>query len=225
MLSPFKFLEKVSKDSDTYKEDYFYKINIYISSAAWEIRNIGVKLIGLFQDQSKADYLTGILASKTENGFVRRNALTSLNRLETWNPEVKRLVMELLVDSYYEVRSAAVDFLTKHSSPKDYADYEKIVRIRLKKCTIEEKLAYLKLIANIGDKKEINYLGDYYLSSNSLIREELLELIYNFYRRNLLTADEVREHIQEILITSNNMTPEFAIKAIIKKIYKEIEKG
>jgi len=227
MLSPFQFLEKVSKNSDTFKDDYIYKINIYISSARWEIRNVGVKLIGLFKDGSKANFLVELLKSKKNNGFVKRNAIHSLSQLNIWNPGIKKLIIDMLSDSYYEVRAAALQFLARSSTGNDYNEYKNILyrRIKLKKSTLEEQLACLKLIAKVGGKEELDLLQDFYLSSNSLVREEFLELLYSFFRRKLLSAEETREHIGRILITSNNLNPGFKLKSIIKKIYKEIEKG
>ena len=223
MLSPFRFLEKVSGNADAYKDDYMYKISIYISSAGWEIRNVGVKLIGLFKDKSKADYLVDILKSGKENGFIKRNALTSLRQLNVWNSEIKKLLLESLNDRYYEVRVAAIDYLAQSGTAKDFEDYKAIIHKRMKRAAVEEKLALLRLIARIGDKEEIDELEDLYLSSNSLIREELLQLLHGFFRRKLLTAEEVREYVSKVLITSNNLNPEFNLKSIIKKIYKEIE--
>jgi len=225
MLSPFQFLEKISKNSDAYKDDYFYKINIYTSSSRWEIRNIGIKLIGLFKDTGKVNYLKDLLKSEKENGFIKRNALNSLVQLNAWNPELKALQRHLLEDPYYEVRVAAILYLAKCGTANDYNEYKELLHQRLKKrtCTIEEQLAWLKLAAKLGSKDELNLLSDFYLSSNSLIREELLELLYNFHRRKLLSTDELKDQVGKILITSNHLNPEFKLKSIIKKIYKEIE--
>jgi hypothetical protein len=223
MLSPFKFLEKVSKDSDGYKDDYLYKINIYISSARWEIRNVGVKLIGLFKDKSKIDYLVDILKSGKENGFVKRNAINSLRQLNAWNADIKKLLLEMIDDGYYEVRVAALDYLAQECTPADYSSYREIVHKRMKRAGIEELLSILRLIARAGNNDELILLKKWYLSSNSLAREELLLLLHSFYRRKLLTAQETREEVQKVLITSNNLSPEFKLKVIIKKIYKEIE--
>lgn len=223
MLSPFGFLGKVSRDPDAFKDDYFYKINIYISSGSWEIRNVGVKLIGLFKDKSKADYLVSILEARTENGFIRRNALASLRQMNYWNADMKNLLLRLMQDGYYEVRVAAIDFLAQSSSAKDYDSYRERVQKRLRKARTEEKLALIRLIARIGDKNELTNLDHLFLNSNSLLREELLKLLHGFYRRKLLDADEVRQYVKRTLITSNNMHPDFNLKSIIKKIYKEIE--
>ncbi|NIN41171.1 MAG: murein biosynthesis integral membrane protein MurJ [Candidatus Aminicenantes bacterium] len=225
MLSPFRFLEKAAKNSDVFKDDYLYKVNIYLSSAGWEIRNIGIKLIGLFKDASKVDYLVDLLRSKKENGFIRRNAVNALKVFNIWNPDVKEVMMELLADSYYEVRAAAIDYLAKSCPARDYHDFKDAIHKRLKsrKTSIEEQLACLRLMAKMGDKEEMGILEEFFVSSNSLVREELLELLYNFYRRKILSAEELQEFTGKILITSNNLNPEFKLKSIIRKIYKEIE--
>ncbi|MCP5046656.1 MAG: murein biosynthesis integral membrane protein MurJ, partial [bacterium] len=223
MLSPFKFLEVVSKDRESYKDDYFYKINIYLASGRWEVRNVGIKLVGLFKDATKVGYLLSVLKSRKENGFVKRNALNSLRQLNPWNPDIKNLMLKMLADPYYEVRAATLYYLSKNSSAKDYLEYKATVHRCLHKGSLEEKLACLKLIAKIGSKEELESMEPLYLGSNSLIREELLELLYGFYRRKLLAAEELKEHIGRILITSNNLNPEFKLKSIVKKIYKEIE--
>ena len=225
MLSPFQFLEKVTKNSDAYKDDYFYKINIYSASGRWEIRNVGVKLIGLFKDGSKVDWLGDLLKSRNENGFIKRNALHSLTQLNACNPALKPIITDLLRDSYYEVRAAAISYLAKCGTAGDYQEHKEMLHHRLKKrkLNIEEQLAWLKLVARWGGKEELDMLQDFYLSSNSLVREELLELLYSFYRRKLLSGNELKEQVGKILITSNHLNPEFKLKAIIKKIYKEIE--
>lgn len=223
LLSPFKFLEAIAKDPGAYYDDYFYKINIYISSPNWEIRNVGVKLIGLFKDKAKVDVLVEILKSRKENGFIKRNALVALKQLDIWDDEFKSLLAVLLKDSYYEVRVAAIQYLAKCVPPHEFDVFREAIREKLLRSTIEERLAALRLTARLGNVGDLEYLNGFYLHSNSLLREDLLELLYNFYRRKILTAEEIREHVGRVLITSNNLTPEFKLRATIKKILREIE--
>jgi murein biosynthesis integral membrane protein MurJ/undecaprenyldiphospho-muramoylpentapeptide beta-N-acetylglucosaminyltransferase len=223
LLSPFEFLKKVSASPQSYREDFFYKINIYMSSKKWEIRNIGVKLIGLFQDAGKTNLLLNILKSDDENGFIKRNALVSLGQLDFWDDGQKEMIRKLLNDSYYEVRAAAIDYLVRQLRIEDFDYFRDIIQKKLKKSSLEEKLSCLKLIARVGSKVDFDRLGHFYLSVNSLIRERLAELIYSFYRRDVLNKDELLENIEKILKTSNNLHPEFKLKTIIKDIYKELE--
>lgn len=223
LLSPFQFLDKVGRQPDQYYDDYSYKINIYTSSSSWEVRNVGIKLIGIFKDKEKVSYLLEVLNSAGVNGFIKRNALIALRQLDIWNPEMAELVERLLHDPYYEVRVAAIDYLRECVPARDYAQFKEIIRRKLKRATWEEKIACMKLLARMGDVEDLPYLEDYFLNSNSLLREELLELIHGFYRRKLLTPQEVKGYIEKILITSNNLSPEFRLRSLIKKIYREIE--
>jgi len=224
MLSPFGFFKKVSADPQKFRDNYLYKINIYLSSQKWEIRNIGVKLIGLFNQVSKSEYLFDILKSKTEKGFIKRNALVSLQQLNIWNPELKALVYKLLTDTYYEVRVAAINYITHCMTIEDYAYFKDSIYKKLKHSGIEEKMACLKLIGKFGGKDDVEKLGHFCLSSNSLIREELLETFFSLYKRKILSKIETKDYLDRILITSNNLNPEFRLKSILKKIYKELDK-
>jgi len=222
MLSPFGFLEEVKKDPEVYRKEYLYKINIFLSSTRWEIRNIGIKLIGLFRVKTKADYLINILKSKEENGFVRRNSVISLKQLGSWSPKIRGLLMELLRDPYYEVRVAAVNYLGNNLEPEKYESFRKIIHHKLRTSTLEEKLACIKLVSKLGNRDDLEVLTGFFLSGNSLLREELLELIYNYFKRGVLSKEEIKENLDKILVTSNNLFPEFKLKSIIYKISKEI---
>ena len=223
LLSPFRFMETVSANPDFYKNEYRYKINLYLSSPDWEIRNIGLKLIGLFKDKSKSAYLIDMLASGQGNGFMRRNALVALRAINHWNPETKELLLRLLKDGYFEVRSAAIDTLAQHISEGEYVGMRQAIQRRLGRGSLDERIACLRLMARKGGKDDLPRLQRLYLDNNSLIREEVLELLYAFYRRNLLTPAEIRDQVQQVLITSDHLTPEFRIKSIINRIYREIE--
>jgi hypothetical protein len=222
LLSPFRFLEIVSVNPDFYKNEYRYKISIYLSNTNWEIKNIGIKLIGLFKEKGKSAYLVNMLVAGQGNGFMRRNALQALKVINLWNPEIKELLLRLLKDRYFEVRVAALDILRENISEAEYEDLKNPIYFKLRHGKFEEKTACLRLIARKGNASDLEQLGPLYLDSNSLIREELLELLYVFYRRGLLSNAEIKNHIEQVLITSNHLAPEFKIKSIINRIYREI---
>ena len=222
MLSPFRFLERVSVDPNKYRRDFHYKINLYCSSPEWEIRNVGVKLIGLFHDTSKVSLLINLLRNSGEKGFIRRNALTALSQMKSWDPEWPPLFRRLLQDTYYEVRVAALKHLTLTLSDDDYADFSDLVRKRLRRGGVEECLAAMELVANHGEKEDLDFMEPFFLHPNSRIREGLLELFRAFHRRGRLTGEEVKDLIARVLITSNNLQPEFRLKALIRRIYEEI---
>ena len=223
LLSPFRFLEIVSVNPEFYKAEYRYKISLYLSNRNWEIKNVGIKLIGLFKDKGRSSYLVEMLASGQGNGFMRRNALLALRAVNLWNEEIKELLLRLLKDSYFEVRAAALEYLGQNISESEYAEMHEAIRRRLDRGSNDEKIACLRLMARKGNGSDLPRLQRLYLDSNSLIREEVLELLYSFYRRNLLKPAEIKSQVQQVLVTSDHLTPEFRIKSIIHRIYREID--
>ncbi len=223
LLSPFRFMDTVAANPEFYKAEYRYKINLYLSNPNWEIKNIGIKLIGLFKDKSRGAYLVDLLAAGQGNGFMRRNALVALKAIHLWNQEIKELLLRLLQDGYFEVRAAAMDYLGQHISESEYVELQKTIQRRLDRGSLDEQIACLRLMARKGGPGDLPRLQRLYLGSNSLIREEVLELLYSFYRRNLLPPAEIKRQLQQVLVTSDHLTPEFRIKSIISRIYREID--
>ena len=224
LLSPFRFLEAVAPNPDFYKSEYRYKISIYLASSSWEVRNVGIKLVGLFKDKGKVPFLVAMLQSGRGNGFLRRNALLALKAVNPWSDEIKTLLLHLLKDNYFEVRAAALDYLAQNISESEYVELRPSVQRRLARGSSEEKTASLRLMARKGGLDDLPRLQRLYLASSSLVREEVLELLYSFYRRGLLGADEVKKQVQQVLVTSNHLTPEFRIKSIIQRIYREADR-
>lgn len=223
VLPPGRFFEKVRQNPYHFKDEYRYKINLYLNSTNWETRNIGIKLAGLFKDESKIPYLIEIVRGRGRDGFLRRNSMLALKELGPWNAEIRNLLQAVLDDSYYEVRVAAVQFLHNHLPAGEYDVFRPQLLAKLRSGFIEEQLAAVRLLARVGTADDLSHLTRLNMNSNSLVREEILETLYNFYRRGLFNAETLKSHLQAVLITSNNLQPEFRIKAIMQRIYRELE--
>jgi len=224
MASPFGFLERVSGEPLKYNDDFSYKINIFLNSPKWEIRNIGVKLIGLFRDKSKLNFLMKTISENKENGFIMRNSVNSLGKIMEWNTESKEVLLKSIEDKYYEVRVSSIKVITGHFTDNDHEYFNKFSRSKFDKAVIEEKLAYIKLMSVSGTLNELDFLSKYFLSENSLIREELLKMVLSFYRKDILNKVDVIKYTDRILLTSNNMKPYFRLKSILNEIHSEINK-
>jgi putative peptidoglycan lipid II flippase len=224
LLSPFGFWDVVSKNPERYQDEYRYKINLYLASPRWEVRNIGVKLIGRFQERVRADFLIDLLQSGRECGFLRRNALQSLTELGTWDTRIRALILQMLDDPYYEVRVAAFRNLEETSDPREFPFFRKAIAGKFARLGAEEKNACLRLIARKGDREDLPLLDRLYTSGNSLIREEVLELLLGFFRRGVLGAPETIDLAGRVLITSNHLRAEFRIKSLMQQIRRETEK-
>ncbi len=224
MAPPESFLERIKSDPDKFKKEYLYKINIYLNSSRWEIRNVGIKLIGLFSDDSKVKYLSEKIRNRSGNGFVRRNSVVSLRKIMTWTKETREVLLYGINDPYYEVRVASIDAIKQHIPQEEYERFSEIARIRFNKSSTEEKLALIRLLSIAGTRNDLDFLRKYFLSENSLIREEILRLILKFYRKDILTKVDVIKYIDKILLTSNNMKPDFKLRSVLNEIHTEINK-
>jgi len=224
MAPPQTFLSRVQPEPEKFREDYLYKINIYLNSTGWEIRNVGVKLIGLFRDHTQAGYLVDIITNRKENGFLRRNSVNSLRKVMNWNTETKKTLLCGISDPYYEVRVASINAITDHIEKEDFDRFSGIVKKRFNKACTEEKLACIRLLAKAGNREDLDFLSDYFLDENSLIREEILRMILHFYRRDFLSKVDVIKYIDRVLLTSNNMKPNFKLRSILNEIHEEINR-
>ncbi|MCK5220270.1 MAG: murein biosynthesis integral membrane protein MurJ [Candidatus Aminicenantes bacterium] len=224
MSSPFGFLERVSIEPLKYSDDFCYKINIFLNSPKWEIRNVGIKLIGLFRDKSKLNFLLKTISERKENGFIIRNSVNSLGKIMEWGNETKEVLLKSIEDKYYEVRVSSIKVITGHFTENDYKYFNSFARSKFDRSVTEEKLAYIKLMSVSGTLDELNFLTKYFLSENSLIREELLKMVLSFYRKDILNKVDVIKYTDRILLTSNNMKPHFRIKSILNEIHSEINK-
>jgi UDP-N-acetylglucosamine--N-acetylmuramyl-(pentapeptide) pyrophosphoryl-undecaprenol N-acetylglucosamine transferase len=92
-----------------------------LASVRWEHRNLGVKLVGLLQARDKLPLVIALLNDRRpaawykrlfggdfeQVGFVRRNALTCIARLDIVTASVVDVLAAASADPYYEVRGEA----------------------------------------------------------------------------------------------------------------------
>jgi UDP-N-acetylglucosamine--N-acetylmuramyl-(pentapeptide) pyrophosphoryl-undecaprenol N-acetylglucosamine transferase len=92
-----------------------------LGAAAWEQRNLAVKLLGLLQAREHVDLVVEVIVDRTpagwlarlfggdfrQVGFIRRNALAALARLGVVTDEVERGLVVAMGDPYYEARAEA----------------------------------------------------------------------------------------------------------------------
>jgi len=223
LLTPFEFLSRAGNNPEKYRQDYRYKVDLYLAHPGWEVQNVGIKLIGLFRLVEKSGYLLDLLNSRPRNGFVRRNAVHALGALEIWNPRIRQLMKRLLKDPYYEVRVACLDLLRRRMPESEFTDFKNMIHRILRSGMVEEKKAVLRMIGRKGDCRELESCEAFLLHPNSILRETFLNTLSDLYQRGKLDREGVEAYLQRILITSNHLEPRFRIKSMINRIYREIE--
>lgn len=107
-----------------------YRADSCLASDAWQIRNVGVKLVGLLGYAERLPHLLAMLSDRTpagwfervlggdfrQVGFIRRNICMAVSQLGMYDTEVRVALMSALSDPYFEVRSSAARALSALSS-------------------------------------------------------------------------------------------------------------
>ena len=157
----WKHKEDLSESEKAYLE---YKTDELLCSGRWQDRNLGVKLVGLtgyrkrlptlvhaITDRTPAAWHRKILGGDFEQvGFVRRNALQAVWRLNAYDAEVRRALLAALKDPYFEVRSWAARGIERLApSIGEDAELERRLRENLKDGRFEVIVHSLRALGRI----------------------------------------------------------------------------
>jgi UDP-N-acetylglucosamine--N-acetylmuramyl-(pentapeptide) pyrophosphoryl-undecaprenol N-acetylglucosamine transferase len=208
---------------------------------SWQERNLGIKLIGLlgakekipailalYFDRKPVVWLKRILGGDFEQvGFIRRNVITALVRLNELTPEVEKALLAGLTDPYYEVRAeaahAAAFFNPRLSSP------ENLISGLLELLTdpsIDVTVAAAEALGIIGGENDaLPALLGMWDSRMWKIRAAVLQGILHLVRRGEGgDLDELQKQIPKFILTSTDFRPQFEIKAIYRHLMELVSR-
>ena len=206
-----------------------------LTAPAWEQRNVGVKLVGLLKAQDKLPLLLALLADRrpasglrrllggdfVQVGFIRRNIITAIVRLDVVSAEVEAALLDAFADPYYEVRAeaarAAAHFGARLPSR---ARFVAAVIALLHDRTIEVASAAAESLGRLGDAADA--LPALLAMSEARfwkVRAAALKGILS-----LVTRGEVRDYsalragLAAFVLSSTDFTPQFEIKAAYRHL-------
>lgn len=244
-LSPFDLVRRFSGGRDqafieSVGEDYLkYRVDGYLKSASWPIRNEGVKLVGLLGYRDRLPFILGLLRDRTpapvlqrlfggdyrQVGFIRRNAVTTITRLGVYDTAVRAALVDLLADPYYEVRSAAARAFAALAPESGERDAEALDGLRglLRESSFETRSAAILALGKMGDGKAAEWLRPFYQDPNGKVRQAVIDALGDLVRRKLIAdLDGLRDELDGILVTSNHFDPDFPIKRTLNRLIEEI---
>ena len=186
---------------------------------AWQERNLGVKLLGLldakdkipalltlFHDRKPASLLKRLFGGDFEQvGFIRRNVISALVRMNEFSPEIEKALLAGLEDPYYEVRAeaaqAAAVFGFRLSSP------DKFVSALLKLLTddtIDVSVAAAEALGKIGRERDaFPALLGMWDSRLWKVRAAVLRGLFHLVDRGEITRLEILEaQVPRFILTS-----------------------
>ena len=230
-----RFIESVGEDYLKYRVDGFLK------SERWPIRNEGVKLAGLLGYRDRLPFLLALLRDRTpapffqrllggdyrQVGFIRRNAVTAIGRLGVYDAPVRAVLLDLLADPYYEVRSAAALAFADlaHGAEMVDADGERDAEVLnglrglLRESSFEIRSAAIRALGRMGDGAVTEWLRPFYQDPNGKVRQAVIDALADLVGRKLIAdLDGLREELDGILVTSNHFDPDFPIKRTLNRL-------
>ena len=93
------------------------RLQAYVVSTSWEVRNVAVKLIARLEDPSLYPILLQKVRNGTDVGIITRNSIAAIRRLRLRTPEVEDALRRALSHSYWEVRCEAARALSELFEP------------------------------------------------------------------------------------------------------------
>jgi UDP-N-acetylglucosamine--N-acetylmuramyl-(pentapeptide) pyrophosphoryl-undecaprenol N-acetylglucosamine transferase len=213
--------------------------------AAWQNRNLGVKLLGLLNAKEKIPALLTLFFERKpvsllkralggdfeQVGFIRRNTIVSLVRLNELAPGVEKALLLGIQDPYYEVRAeaarAAAFFGARLSSPDSFISG--LLRL-LTDPTIDVTVAAAEALGELGGERDVlPALLGLWDSRLWKIRAAVLRGIGHLVDRGTVAnLKMLEEQAPRFILTSTDFTPQFEIKAayrhLMESVFREKEK-
>ncbi|PID29348.1 MAG: hypothetical protein CR982_03070 [Candidatus Cloacimonadota bacterium] len=226
--------EKVVRESSLLGVYTNYKIDLYLTSPNWRVRNNGVKIISqlakseyieklsyLFNDRRKAKLSHRLLGGDfIQVGFIRRNIIIAYRRIGVFNDIVERDLKLALSDPYFEVVSESLKTLSFFSNEikKNFGICE-LVRNTLFRKELEIIIEAINTFGFlIKSVEEYSILKRFYYHKSSKVRESVIASLKRMYVSKIVDREFVKNELDNILITSSDFIPMFSIKNIIKDI-------
>jgi len=212
-----------------------YRTDDYLASSSWQIRNRGVKLVGLLgylerlphllfmlKERKPASLFMRLLGGDYEQvGFIRRNIFETLRRLNVCDREVSDIIQLGLEDPYFEVRTQAALTASHFAGRLGDAQPQIVSQLRrhLMDSSFDTVLAVADALGRLStDGAIIEDFRPYLFHKNWKIRQAIVQALEELLERRVANRPQVSAFIEEMLITSNGFQPHFPLKAELQKL-------
>jgi UDP-N-acetylglucosamine--N-acetylmuramyl-(pentapeptide) pyrophosphoryl-undecaprenol N-acetylglucosamine transferase len=213
--------------------------------SSWQNRNLGIKLLGLlgakekipalltlFFERKPVSLLKRALGGDFEQvGFIRRNIIIAIVRLNELSPDVEKALLVGLLDPYYEVRAeaarAAAYFGDRLSSPDHFISA--LLRL-LTDPIIDVSVAAAEALGQLGGEHNAlpALLGLWDARLWKLRAAVLRGIFYLVERGTVVDLDILEQQAPRFILTSTDFAPQFEIKTayrcLMESVFREKEK-
>lgn len=235
-LEPERLLKVVEKNPEIARNaNLTRRIEECLRSPRWQIRNIGVKLIGRLGVQTKRYDLKDIIEDRRpapilhrclggdfmSPGFMRRNAVDALIALDYVDESIEHGLITGLTDPYFEVRSAAAR-ATGHFASRLTPEARRIIVARLMTMLRETNFEVLTAVvhalqATAVDDSVLAPLETLHYHVNWQIRHAVVNAYVDLYKRGVVEDRALLvRRLEDILVTCDSFRPTFDLKESLR---------
>ena len=210
-----------------------------LTSMEWQRRNLGVKLVGLlaarekipvllamFNERKRASRLKRLFGGDFEQvGFIRRNIVTTLIRLDSLTPEVEAALLAGFSDPYYEVRAVcakAASHFNERLAAKEL--FISKLTVCLDESNLDVSTAAAEALGKLGGEHDaLEALLSLCDTKYWRLRAAALNGILHLVKRGCVSDLETAEtRLSRFILTSTDFKPHFEIKFAYQTLMKTI---
>jgi len=235
----YKVNNVISRAEDV--EYYKNRADVLLTAPEWQKRNLGVKLLGLLEAREKISDLLAMLGERRrvsplkrffggdfeQVGFIRRNIVTALTRLNTLTPEIERALLAGFRDPYYEVRAECAR-AASHFNERIVTSEAFITELMyiLNESNLDVSTAAAEALGRMGGEYDaLPALLDLCDTKYWRLRTAALRGIFHLVKRGQVTdLKAVEERASQFILTSTDFRPHFEIKSTYRVLMENISR-
>ena len=220
-------------------EKFKSRADALLNAPEWQRRNLGVKLVGLlgarektpmllnmFNERKRVSPLKRLFGGDFEQvGFIRRNIVTTLIRLDNLTPEIEAALVTGFSDPYYEVRAACANAVS-HFNERIAAQEPFIINLlnSLKESNLDVSAAAAEALGRLGGEKDalealLCLCDTKYWRLRAAAINGISHLVKRGRVADLKTAEE---RLSRFILTCTDFKPRFEIKFAYQTLMKNI---
>ncbi|MFC1806203.1 HEAT repeat domain-containing protein [Planctomycetota bacterium] len=211
------------------------RIDRWLRSSAWEVRNAALKLIAHLRDESRYPLLIAKLTDRREVGIVRRNAAEAIARVGLDTAAARTALRTALGDPYWEVRTEAgralaVLFPPAEQLEQDFLDllygHERNGRRAIVEDNFEVRMAVAEGLGHLGVSGEaFEALARLARDESWPVRSQAAVGISHFAARHADFFEPAREILLDIDRQSEGAVSYFVHRDILSRALRAVHRG
>ncbi len=245
-MGPFGLLRSIEDQADglapedIYRpielEYLYYRTRKLLRNPKWQFRNVGVKMAGVLRYKNALSDLKRILSDKRKAspgarllggdflqvGFIRRNAVTSITLIGIVDDEIVKILLELLNDPYYEVRTKACESIGHLCSEDDQGSATTgLESLLARERVLEVNSAALAALGKItSNPASADTFQRFLQSGDWILREAALHGLTSMVERKIIKDPCLLTN--QILLTCPQFHPVFPLRVALSRLYRRI---